>query len=136
MTSTTFAMRGLLFSVVLVGLTVVACQRVHGPRTVVIDPTDDAALERLLREIIAEERKVDPNTIDMKRPFNQPPLNADASAVGTIAIRIQQRLDFFFTDDEFKQWSKGKAGRGPQQESPEWLLKFTKQAPTRQRVGQ
>jgi hypothetical protein len=65
MTSATFAMRNLLLGSLLLGLMAAGCQRMRGPRTLGIDPTDDASLERLLREIIAEERKVDPGAIDM-----------------------------------------------------------------------
>jgi hypothetical protein len=136
MSSSSLAIRIVLLGAMALGVSAAACQRSGGSRTVVIDSSDDTALERVLREIIAANRNVTVDSIDMKRPISEPPLHADGPDLGNILVRVQQRLDFFFTEDELEKMSKGSSGRGPRDVTPEWILKFTKQALTRTKSGQ
>jgi acyl carrier protein len=91
-------------------------------------PATSDAVERVVREVIADLLEVDAAVIPMDRPISDPPLKADDLDVVEIVMEVEERLGIEIADAAIER----QAGGTLERITPNQLVSVAREAPKAQ----
>ena len=85
-------------------------------------------IEQTLRSIIADQMKVGPDTVDMKKPLAGPPLKADEFEIVEMVTRLEDQIGVQFPKSVFEKHGGLASKNGPMNITPAELVAIAKNA--------
>jgi acyl carrier protein len=107
------------------------CTSSADPTKAPVNEGDSGAVEKIVRDVIAEIMKVDAAVIQMDKPISTPPLKADELHLIEIVMELEERHGVEISDAALDRYTGRKEGE-PVRITPNELASIVREAPKRQ----